>query len=147
MKRQVLAISLALLFVPLGQGQNYLSVYAPATLQSPTPALVIILHGTVADATGANPPTNYCAQHGWLNMADRFAFLLSCPTSTWNPLSKSWFWNAYTLDSLFPSPAPDDSGFVRQNIQSLVASYNVDPTRVFVVGYSSGGFMANRGGD
>ena len=50
------------------------------------------------------------------------------------------------LTAPFQSPPPDDSGFLRQMITTLIAQYNADPKRVFVAGFSSGGLMAERVG-
>lgn len=38
----------------------------------------------------------------------------------------------------------DDVGFINQIIDELLSRYNIDPNRIFVFGFSMGGFMANR---
>lgn len=120
------------------------SVYTPVGLP-PSPPLVICLHVTVPDTTGTSPPTGWCAQHGWNLNADRFGFLLVSPVSSWGSPTGQWLWDAFNLDAFFTVP-PDDSGFLRNLIQTIVPQYGVDPNRVFVTGASSGGFMANRVG-
>ncbi|HUJ94109.1 MAG TPA: PHB depolymerase family esterase [Terriglobales bacterium] len=126
--------------------QHYQTIYVPTTVVQ-SPALVVCLHGTTLDSTGTHPPTNWCGLRGWKDVADRFGFVLYAPTSTWNPKTKSWMWNAYNMDFLFPaSSPPDDSGFLRSNIQQIIGTYSINPKRVFVIGSSSGGFMAHRVG-
>lgn len=55
-------------------------------------------------------------------------------------------WNDARRQSSFPARLDgiDDVGFVRAAIASLVDSHGIDPTRVFVVGYSNGGQMVMR---
>jgi poly(3-hydroxybutyrate) depolymerase len=120
---------------------RYYNLYIPPGMP-PQPMMVLCLHATVPDSTGTNIPTNWCAKTGWNVNADHYGYLLVSPASTWNSAIGKWFWNAYTLDPLFPTP-PDDAGFLRDLIQTLMQQYNVNPNQVFVAGASSGGFMAH----
>lgn len=121
------------------------SVYVPNLLHSP-PGVVVCLHATV-NAGSTAPPLTYCQQDmGWEKIADRYGFLVVMPVSTWSAIgSGQWFWNAYNLAPLF-AISPDDSGFIRNVIQTVSTQYGVDPMRVFAVGMSSGGFMSHRVG-
>jgi polyhydroxybutyrate depolymerase len=49
------------------------------------------------------------------------------------------FWNASNLGGLV-----DDTGYLVGLIDEVVADYNGDPNRVYLVGHSNGGFMANK---
>ena len=118
------------------------TTYVPKNLPA-SPPMVFCLHPTVGDKTGAKPPLTWC--NGWKSGADTYQYVLVYPVSTWNPVSEKWYWDAYNVDDLFPTP-PDDSGFIRNLIQTLTVQYNVNPLEVFVYGMSSGGFMAHRVG-
>jgi len=133
--------------VATAQQQHYQTIYVPPTVLL-NPALVVCLHGTTGDVNGTHPPIQWCGERGWETVADRFGFVLYAPTSTWNPKTKQWMWNAYTMDFLFPAspPPPNDSAFLRSSIQQIIPSYHINPKRVFVIGSSSGGFMAHRVG-
>ncbi|MEO0975449.1 MAG: PHB depolymerase family esterase, partial [Pseudomonadota bacterium] len=52
-------------------------------------------------------------------------------------------WNATNACCDFFGDAPDDSAYLRQLIEVIAASYPVDPLRVYVVGFSNGGFMTH----
>ncbi len=121
---------------------RYYEVYLPPSLPA-NPPMLLMLHGTKFDVP-PNTPITY--NWGWVTTANKYHFILVKPASTYNPKSGQWDWNAYYMDSAFPSPAPDDSGFLRQLIVNLTAQYNVDPTRIYVAGFSSGAQMAQRVG-
>jgi len=127
--------------------QRIYAVYVPPKLAA-NPAMVMCLHQTVPGPQN-NPPTVLCAQGlGWNQYSDMFGFLLVTPVSTWKSggAAGGWFfWQAYNTNSYFPIP-PDDSGFLRNLIQTLSPQYNVNPARVFVTGFSSGAMMSHRMG-
>lgn len=54
-------------------------------------------------------------------------------------------WNAgVQYYSIVINSAYDDVDFIRSLIDTLSANYNIDPARIYVTGFSMGGFMANR---
>ncbi|WP_433114326.1 alpha/beta hydrolase family esterase [Micromonospora sp. CA-246542] len=55
-------------------------------------------------------------------------------------------WNDARRESFFPARADnsDDVGFVRALIEKVALSHDIDPARVYAVGYSNGGQMAIR---
>ena len=55
---------------------------------------------------------------------------------------QSPFWNASDACCNFEDRDVDDSGYIRRVIDQIKASYNVDGSRVYVVGHSNGGFMS-----
>ena len=131
---------------------RYYEVYIPVTAPA-NPAMLLMLHGT---QNKGNVQDVISLMWGWQNLADANGFILVKPASTFNAKSGQWNWNAYYMDSAFTQdevgtctapPAtgcPDDAGFLRQLITTLMSQYNVDPTRVFVAGFSSGAQMAHR---
>jgi poly(hydroxyalkanoate) depolymerase family esterase len=120
---------------------RYYEVYLPANMPA-NPAMVLMLHGT----NFAKPPqTPINLMWGWQSVSDKYGFLLVKPASTYNAKSGQWNWDAYYMDEAFQAP-PDDSGFLRQLIINLTAQYNVNPSKVYVAGFSSGGQMAHRVG-
>jgi len=121
---------------------RYYAVYLPVNLPA-NPAMVLMLHGTKFNVA---PTTITHLNWGWQSVADKYGFILVQPASTNNPTSQQWNWNAYFMDAAFPSPPPDDSGFLRQLIVNLKAQYSVNPKRVYVAGFSSGAQMAERVG-
>lgn len=54
------------------------------------------------------------------------------------------FWNAFDSCCDFDGSEVDDVGFILGLIDALGERVAVDPTRVYLVGYSNGGFMAFR---
>jgi polyhydroxybutyrate depolymerase len=49
------------------------------------------------------------------------------------------FWNASNLGGVV-----DDTAYIVGLVDAVVADYNADPNRVYLVGHSNGGFMANK---
>jgi polyhydroxybutyrate depolymerase len=155
-KRKLLGFLLGILFVATGARAatgtfidstmvwdgvtRYYEVYLPPVLPK-NPPMLLMLHGTSFEVPPDSPITK---NWGWLPVANQYQFILVKPASTRNPKSGQWNWNAYFMDAAFPSPAPDDVGFLRQLIINLTAQYNVDPKRVYVAGMSSGGQMTHR---
>ena len=102
----------------------------------PTP-LVILLHAY--GATGATQD-NYFKLG---NLADAKTFLFAYPDGTLDSQRKR-FWNADDACCDFYKTGIDDVAYARAIIDDISSRYNVDPKRIFIVGHSSGGFMAHR---
>lgn len=115
--------------------------------------MVLMLHGT---SHGPSAPID--PMWGWQPVSNKYGFILVKPASTYNAESHQWNWNAYDMSEAFtaddvgtctvpPATAcPDDAGFLRQLIVNLTAQYNVNPSQVYVAGFSSGAQMAHRVG-
>ena len=107
--------------------------YVPERL-SPSPALVVVLHGCT------QTPAAYNDGSGWSDLADSHGFVLLFPeqTAANNPKSCfSWF---------VPGDTTRGSGealSIRQMIDRVVADHGIDTSRVFVTGLSAGGAMAS----
>ncbi len=132
---------------------RYYEVYLPANLP-PNPPMVLMLHGTrTTITTGSDPTPVISLNWGWQPVADQYCFILVKPASTYDAATHKWNWNAYFLDDAFPyaqgcgvTDCPDDSGFLGELIQTLIAQYNVNSNMVYVAGFSSGAEMTERVG-
>ena len=103
--------------------------------KKPTP-LVIALHGR--GGSGAELTTGFELEA----LADAKGFLLSTPNGTFE--GRARVWDATNACCKFRAPHVDDVAFVSSIINLAGSRYNVDPKRVYVIGYSNGGFMAHR---
>jgi poly(hydroxyalkanoate) depolymerase family esterase len=114
-----------------GALQGY--VYEPSSLAENAP-LVVVLHGCGQNAHA------YDVGSGWSEMADRCGFALLFPEQGQqnNPnLCFNWFSNADNRRD------EGEALSIRNMISAVVASKQIDPTRVFVTGLSAGGAMAS----
>lgn len=115
--------------------QRSWKAYVPASLGG-SPALVIVLHGSMSDGTAARKMTYYSFDV----LAERNGFIALYPDGFddhWNDCRASADYQANLRDV-------DDVGFMRQLVAAMVDRYGVDPGRVFVTGLSNGGQMAYR---
>lgn len=101
-------------------GKREFLLHVPASYDRtrPTP-LVISLHGA------AGWPAQQANTSGWNRLADEQGFLVVYPSGNGFP----HIWH------------PADSSFIGALIDSLTATYHVDPRRIFVNGLSQGGGM------
>ncbi len=105
-------------------------LYLPPDL-APGAPLVVVLHGRGGSAEGMARLTAFDA------VAARHGFAVVYPQG----IDAQWNYVAgipgYEL-------AADDLGFLPALVEALVTAHDLDRTRVFVVGFSNGGFMAQR---
>ena len=97
------------------------------------PALVVALHGCL------QTPASYDEGSGWSALADRFGFALLMPGQrpSNNPnRCFNWYAPEHTCRDR------GEAGSIRQMIDYMVEGYDLDRTRVYVVGLSAGGAMA-----
>jgi feruloyl esterase len=105
--------------------------YVPGNLP-PSAPLVVLLHGCTQSAASYDKGT------GWSRLADRYGFALLLPQQKWknNPLRCfNWF---------RPQHIAREQGealSIRQMIERMLASHDIDRRRVYVTGLSSGGAM------
>ncbi|MDX2160840.1 MAG: PHB depolymerase family esterase [bacterium] len=119
-----------------GTTRDYL-VYIPTTYNPAQPtALIFSLHGF------ASNPEAQMESSTWNDVAETGGFVVVYPQGTGFPLR----WHPYPDDFYAAAgmAIADDVGFIAALIESLSSEYCIDPSRVFVTGYSNGGGMAHR---
>lgn len=107
--------------------------YDPA---SPAPVLML-LHGW--GGSGASQENAM----GFGPAVEAEGFLFVHPDGIPDLLGRR-FWNATPACCSFFGTPVDDSAYLRALIDEIKVHYNVDGDRVYVVGFSNGGFMAHR---
>ncbi len=134
---------------PPGFDRAKAKVYFPTQYESRERwPLVVLLHGFTGTGTSED-----------LYMLLRFrtshrGFILVTPEGTANPpgsisptgedLSGKQFWNATDFCCDFLKTGVDDVKYITKLVDFLSRGYRVDPRRVYLIGHSNGGFMANR---
>ena len=119
-------------------GSRPVALRAPARYDPATEfPLVLLLHGYSEDG-----PTDVAYLH-FEPLVESAGILLAAPDGL---LDSSWarFWNATPACCDFDGVAVDDEAYLRGLLADIRAAWTVDPARVYVVGYSNGGFMAHR---
>jgi len=112
----------------------------PAPVARP---LVILLHGHSGSAMQLLGQRHSTAPLSpWLAIADRDGVLLAAPEGAKGDDDKQG-WNDCRADAV-GNPRTDDVALVREIIDQAVSRYHADPTRLYVMGMSNGGFMAFR---
>lgn len=110
--------------------RNY-RLYVPAAYTgSVSWPLVFDLHGYTSSAANEQLYTNF------MSIADTAHFLVVYPNGTL--LSGQPYWNAGLTSS-----GVNDIQFISDLIDSLSASYSIDPNSVYSCGMSNGGFMSH----
>lgn len=125
------------MLVVAGETREYL-LHVPQSYDAtrPTP-LVISLHGT------GLWPASQSGMSGWNAIADDEGFIVVYPSATpltvagWPKLWRAWEDISGREDTMA------DIQFISDLIDALDAQYNLDLTRIYANGYSSGGAMAN----
>ncbi|MBP1875268.1 poly(hydroxyalkanoate) depolymerase family esterase [Ensifer adhaerens] len=108
-------------------------MFVPQNLAAGAP-LVVVLHGCTQSAAA------YDEGSGWSNLADRYDFALLFPEqqrANNANLCFNWF---------EPGDARRDAGEARsihEMIETMVSTYNLDRSRIFIVGLSAGGAMSS----
>jgi polyhydroxybutyrate depolymerase len=114
------------------------NVYVPSSYDGHTPVpLVVMLHGY--SQTGASEEKILRVQP----LAEIHGFLYCYPDSMVDKWGQP-FWNATDSASDFGNTGVDDAGYLRALIEEIARRFAVDPKRIFLIGDSGGGFMANR---
>lgn len=110
--------------------------------------LVVLMHGFTGTASNTD------LYLGLRFRTSRRGFILVTPEGTANPpgsispkgedFSGKQFWNATEFCCDFLKSGVDDVKYLTQLVDYLSKNYRVDPRRVYLLGHSNGGFMANR---
>ena len=123
------------------QGRSYTVKVSP-THDKATPApLVVMLHGFTDDP---NAPESMDAYFGMSAETMARGMILALPLGTYDAALARYEWNGTDTCCGFTTPKANDIGYIHAMITAIEAEYAVDTKRVFVVGHSNGGFMANR---
>ncbi len=104
--------------------------------ETPTP-LLVLLHGY--GASGAIQDLYF----GTTRAARDRGWLLVLPDGTMDGSGRR-FWNASTACCNFAGSTVDDVTYIRGLIEEMKEHFNVDASRVYLLGHSNGGFMAYR---
>ena len=119
-------------------GARPFHLFVPSTYNSATPAaLIIALHGF--NQNGAK----FEKYLDLTPIAEADDILYVHPDGTGDTHGVR-FWNATPECCDFQSPKIDDDAYIMSIIDQVSARYSVDPNRIYVIGHSNGGFMANR---
>ncbi len=111
--------------------------YVPAIYDSSTAVpLVICLHGL------GDTITNF-VNIGMNFVADTANFIVLTPQAISSSFGSAWNSGASYYGYILNSNV-DDVGFLNALIDTTMASFNIDTNRIFVTGFSMGGFMSNR---
>ncbi len=105
-------------------------LYIPENMPQDAP-LVIGLHGYTSS------PWTFKNNFGWDELAEENKFLMCYPQGTTELYNNYSHWNAQ-----IPLSTVDDVGFISSLALYLANKYNIDTNRIFVVGFSNGGYMA-----
>lgn len=106
------------------------SVYVPENLTEPAP-LVVALHPRGATGEGMRQISRFDA------LADTEGFIVAYPDAIGGE------WN-YTRGVIGYDVPHDDLKFLNTLVDTLADTYSIDSERVYLVGFSNGGFMAQR---
>ena len=99
--------------------------------------LVVSLHGYTGNGSQHENYFNLRSR------VDKSQFLLCVPNGLQNAQGDR-FWNATDFCCDFSDQNPDDSGYLRSLIETVIADHPVDLESIHVVGHSNGGFMSYR---
>jgi polyhydroxybutyrate depolymerase len=125
-----------------GEDRQYLQ-YVPSVYdESESVPLVIALHGL-----GDN--MNDFSGVGFQFVADTANFIVVYPEALEfiapiiGSMGNAWNSGAGTF-GIYPNETIDDVGFINAIMDSVGAHYNIDQSKIFLTGFSMGGFMSNR---
>lgn len=117
-------------------GNRTYQLFVPPTGDGRRP-LVIALHG------GGGNGAQVAASAGLIDKATKEGFILALPEGS-SRFGKLQTWNAGGCCAYAVRKKVDDIGFIRSMIDELERTQSVDADRVYVVGMSNGGMMAER---
>ena len=118
-------------------GGRDVTVHVPGSYDPARPApLVMMLHGYGSYGQ---------EQESYLQLtpqSERAGFIYVYPDGTTDDRGKR-FWNA-TDACCSITRGPDDAEYLSELISTIQGAYRIDPSRVYLIGHSNGGFMSFR---
>ena len=113
-------------------------IYIPADYNVSTPASVVVtLHGL-------GDTMNNFSQVGFNNIADTANFIVLVPQAISDQLVGT-AWNSGAGEyGYYPNSSVDDIGFLNAMVDTTIAHYSVNQQRIYMCGFSMGGFMTER---
>lgn len=119
-------------------GARPVEIRVPAGYDASRPApLLLALHGY-----GAGGSFNEIYMR-FASIADEKGFFYVSPDGTRDKAGRL-FWNATDECCDFDRTGVDDVGYLTSLVDEIRSEYAIDTKRIFVVGHSNGGYMANR---
>ncbi len=103
----------------------------------PRAPLLVLLHGLGGDHA------EVARRFGIEALADEHGFFVALPDGTTDTAGRR-FWNASEACCNFDDLPVDDVAYLDELLRDALARYPIDPSRVYLAGYSNGGFMAHR---
>jgi len=97
--------------------------------------LVVVLHGAFSNAKEISRDT------GLNRLADRERFFVLYPEGI-GLLGFLQHWNAEHCCGKAQRDGIDDAAFINSAMDDVCARINIDPDRIYIIGYSNGGMMA-----
>jgi polyhydroxybutyrate depolymerase len=124
-------------FVYQSQTRQYM-VYKPSCYNVSNPAsIVITLHGL-----GDNM-SNFSTL-GFNYIADTANIVVVCPQAISDPFAGT-AWNSGAGQSgYYPNSSVNDVGFLNTLVDTIKKNFSIDPSSVYICGFSMGGFMTER---
>ena len=114
-------------------------IYIPVIYSPANPAsLVIMLHGA-----GDNI-TTYSNISGINLMADTANFIVLFPQALDDPFCSACWNSGAGIFGYYPNASINDVGFLNAMIDTTIANYSINQSRMYICGVSMGGFMTER---
>lgn len=121
-----------------GVSRTYL-LHIPANFQKNSSALIVALHGSQSSGAGMESQSQLSVK------ADQAGFAVAYPDALLSSQGHT-LWSVFYNDFAFTGTPPDDVGFLRALISTLQSNLQPDPKKIYVTGFSVGGYMAHRVG-
>jgi polyhydroxybutyrate depolymerase len=119
-------------------GERPFKLFVPSSYNKDSPApLILALHGYRSSGNKLESYLNLTA------VAQVQGILYVHPDGTADKAGTR-FWNATPECCDFGANKINDDGYLLSVIDEVSKKYNVDPLRIYIIGHSNGGFMANR---
>ena len=112
-------------------------LHIPANFQPNKSALVVALHGSQGDGMQMQTQSQLSVK------ADSVGFAVAYPTGLPSAQGHT-LWSVYFNDFAFAGTPPDDVAFLRAMISAIQANVHPDAKKIYVAGFSIGGYMTHR---